>query len=662
MVHGPPTRRKSQQPQQHKDQPHYRQSQNQREQKEQQHHQPHQKPCEMDLERMPTPPDGGWGWVVVFASFMIHIVTDGMTYSFGIFYNEFLDYFKEGKGYTAWIASIMVGVTFSSGPISSSFVNRYGCRAVTIAGAILAASCIIVSMFAQNVLTLIITIGFGTGLGFGLIYLPAIVSVTQYFDSKRSLATGIAVCGSGFGTFVFAPLTEYLIGSYGWRGAMLIIGGIVLNCIIFGAMFRPLELEAPPKTPPNTPSTPKLGKKSAIIDENTTPAELEPLKVVPTDQYLQLPQRTDVPAGGVATGGSTLCRSNSMGHNLKPNLNNNSNGAINGQTPLAPPIHTTVVVKSTSNDDIARNCHSQLQLTPLRDAHRERSASGTMYRVDALYQGSLHNLPEYASSRNDLNRSMSGSGVIKRYGSLRQSNQMDQSQESAKCCGCITCSTETRDTFSEMMNFSLLKDMIFVIFSVSNFCTSIGFNVPYLYIAAYSEELGISKQNSSYLIATIGVANTVGRIILGYVSDKPWVNRLLVYNVCLTACGFATAMVPLCKDFNSLAMYCVVFGFTIGAYVGLTSVILVDLLGLEKLTNAFGLLLLFQGIASFIGPPIGGGMYDLTNSYSPAFLMAGLMIAISGLVMFAIPPLQRYQADKADNADHKNNSEHLSLS
>lgn len=44
----------------------------------------------------------------------------------------------------------------------------------------------------------------------------------------------------------------------------------------------------------------------------------------------------------------------------------------------------------------------------------------------------------------------------------------------------------------------------------------------------------------------------------------------------------------------------------IGAYVGLTSVILVDLLGLENLTNAFGLLLLFQGIASFIGPPIGG--------------------------------------------------------
>ncbi|EDV32768.1 monocarboxylate transporter 1 [Drosophila ananassae] len=636
MVHGPPARRKSHQQQQQQN-----------------------APCEMELEPQPTPPDGGWGWVVVFGSFMIHIVTDGMTYSFGIFYNEFLDYFNEGKGYTAWIASIMVGVTFSSGPISSSFVNRYGCRAVTIAGSILAASCIIVSMFAQNVLTLIITIGFGTGLGFGLIYLPAIVSVTQYFEAKRSLATGIAVCGSGFGTFIFAPLTKYLIEGFGWRGAMLIIGGIVLNCIIFGAMFRPLELEAgPSQTPPNTPSTPNLGKKSAIIDENTTPAELEPLKILPQkDQYLQLP-----PGGTGPGAGAGLCRSNSVGHNLKPtSLNNNSNGAINGQGPatLVTPPTAAAVTKSTSNDDIARKCHSQLQLTPLRDTHRERSASGTMYRPDALYQGSLHNIPDYVSSRNDLNRSISGSGVIKRYGSLRQSNNISQSQEVAKCCGCITCSKETRDTFAEMMNFSLLKDVVFVIFSVSNFCTSIGFNVPYLYVAAYAEILKLSKSEASYLIATIGVANTVGRIILGYISDKPWVNRLLVYNVCLTACGVATAMVPLCTNYQTLTLYCVVFGFTIGAYVGLTSVILVDLLGLDKLTNAFGLLLLFQGIASFIGPPIGGWLFDLTGSYDPAFLMAGLMIAISGLVMFVIPPLQRFQARKSEQKHH---AEHLALS
>jgi MFS family permease len=75
----------------------------------------------------------------------------------------------------------------------------------------------------------------------------------------------------------------------------------------------------------------------------------------------------------------------------------------------------------------------------------------------------------------------------------------------------------------------------------------------------------------------------------------------------------ATAFSAFCDDYVSLIVYCASFGFTIGAYVGLTSVILVDLLGLEKLTNAFGLLLLFQGIASLVGPPIAGNVIVFNN-------------------------------------------------
>lgn len=92
--------------------------------------------------------------------------------------------------------------------------------------------------------------------------------------------------------------------------------------------------------------------------------------------------------------------------------------------------------------------------------------------------------------------------------------------------------------------------------------------MPYVYIAAQAEALSISKTDASILIATIGAANTVGRIILGYMSDKPWVNRLYVYNMCLTICGIATMLSALCSEFWGLAVYASVFGFTIGAYVG----------------------------------------------------------------------------------------------
>lgn len=79
------------------------------------------------------------------------------------------------------------------------------------------------------------------GMGFGMIYLPAIVSVTCYFDKLRSLATGIAVCGSGLGTFIFSPLVEFLVKGYGWQITVAVISGLVFMCTLFGMLFRPLN-------------------------------------------------------------------------------------------------------------------------------------------------------------------------------------------------------------------------------------------------------------------------------------------------------------------------------------------------------------------------------------------------------------------------------------
>ena len=57
-----------------------------------------------------------------------------------------------------------------------------------------------------------------TGVGFGLMYLCTYVMIGHYFEKYRALATGIASCGSGVGTFIFAPLSVALINSYGWKG------------------------------------------------------------------------------------------------------------------------------------------------------------------------------------------------------------------------------------------------------------------------------------------------------------------------------------------------------------------------------------------------------------------------------------------------------------
>lgn len=71
--------------------------------------------------------------------------------------------------------------------------------------------------------------------------IAAVITVGYYFERWRALATGMAMCGSGVGTFVMAPINEILIDKFGWRTALLWLALSILVCVLCGAAFRPLE-------------------------------------------------------------------------------------------------------------------------------------------------------------------------------------------------------------------------------------------------------------------------------------------------------------------------------------------------------------------------------------------------------------------------------------
>jgi MFS-type transporter involved in bile tolerance (Atg22 family) len=77
--------------------------------------------------------------------------------------------------------------------------------------------------------------------------------------------------------------------------------------------------------------------------------------------------------------------------------------------------------------------------------------------------------------------------------------------------------------------------------------------------------------------------------------------------------------------------------------MSLTSIILVDLLGLDKLTNAFGLLILFRGTAAIFGAPIIGSIYDSTQSYAVSFYAAGALFAFSAFFSFMAPLTAKFK-------------------
>ncbi|WAR15242.1 MOT12-like protein [Mya arenaria] len=183
--------------------------------------------------------DDRYGWVVVAAAFTINFLADGIVFSSGVLLVEFLDDFEESHGLTAFIGAIQAGMMHLIGPLAAALMERLGAQIVTVVGAVLTCIGLAASFPASTVAHLTITMGVIGGTGIGLMFLPPGALVVQYFTERRALANGIAVCGSGVGTFVFNHVMHLLISEYTWRGAVLVAAGAALNGAVFGLLLRP---------------------------------------------------------------------------------------------------------------------------------------------------------------------------------------------------------------------------------------------------------------------------------------------------------------------------------------------------------------------------------------------------------------------------------------
>lgn len=60
---------------------------------------------------------------------------------------------------------------------------------------------------------------------------------------------------------------------------------------------------------------------------------------------------------------------------------------------------------------------------------------------------------------------------------------------------------------------------------------------------------------------------------------------------------------------------------------------------MEKLTNAFGLLLLFQGIAACVGAPVAGAF----ETYDASFYFSGSLILASAVICYPLNTVNRWE-------------------
>ncbi|CAL8102118.1 unnamed protein product [Calicophoron daubneyi] len=184
----------------------------------------------------------------------------------------------------------------------------------------------------------------------------------------------------------------------------------------------------------------------------------------------------------------------------------------------------------------------------------------------------------------------------------------------------------------DIFGVEIFKIPSFWILLVAGLLTTLGYVVPFQFLKDHAGTLNYSNKQSAYLLTFLGITNTIGRAGTGLLSDRRWVNVIWISCVTLMFAGVATSFVPLLRSYVGLTFYACFYGILTAAYIALRAVVIVEVLGLDRLTNAYGFLLLFQGFAYIASPPLLGYMYDVTRSYRITFVLGGAFIFLSGVV------------------------------
>ncbi|KAF8184142.1 major facilitator superfamily domain-containing protein [Mycena galopus ATCC 62051] len=177
-------------------------------------------------------PDGGYGWVVVFACAVLAWWSVGTSYNWGLIQAALVKQGLSSPSTLSFVGSLTVACVSGLAIINARVIRFFGARRTALAGISLVGLGEILSSFAtKNIGALFVTTGIITGIGTRQVSCGCVASVmpAQYFTKRRGLANGVAYAGGGLGGAVTSFVMNALIQSAGVPWTFRIMGLLTLG-------------------------------------------------------------------------------------------------------------------------------------------------------------------------------------------------------------------------------------------------------------------------------------------------------------------------------------------------------------------------------------------------------------------------------------------------
>jgi MFS family permease len=173
-----------------------------------------------------------YGWVTVITLCTIGTILMGTRFSYGVFFKSIAGEFELTRAVTSGIFSISMIFGSIFAVLGGWALDRYGPRILILVMGLFTGLSLLLTSQTNSTWQLFITYSLLLSIGTSAVFVVIISTVSRWFDKKRGLAIGIANSGNGLGPLIMAPFATYLISSFDWRIAYIVIGLIALVIVI----------------------------------------------------------------------------------------------------------------------------------------------------------------------------------------------------------------------------------------------------------------------------------------------------------------------------------------------------------------------------------------------------------------------------------------------
>ncbi|MFC2010298.1 MFS transporter [Chloroflexota bacterium] len=151
-----------------------------------------------------------------------------------------------------------------------------------------------------------------------------------------------------------------------------------------------------------------------------------------------------------------------------------------------------------------------------------------------------------------------------------------------------------------------------------------------VHIVMHAIDLGISETVAANIFIAVGGLSVIGRIFLGSVADRIGNRKVIIASFMLLTVAFAWLLIA--REAWMIFIFAAAFGFAYGGLVSAQSPLVADLFGVSSHGAILGVIVFIITAGSAVGPVMSGGIYDITGSYTIAFLVCGAF-SLAGIIL-----------------------------